>query len=89
MTERTLRELDGEITQIDGRDGVFFDCPCCTPTHGICATWSGPSLYPSGAVWRLEGEPNLDELTLTPSIDCSSSGHCTFHGWVQGGKVRW
>lgn len=74
MNERPLFELNGRITKIDNQgqicEGVVFLCPLCPWTHSIIATWSGPSLYQSGAVWRLQSAPEIDVLTLSPSINC-------------------
>lgn len=89
MNERRLSNLNGEITQVNGLAAVFFDCPCCVDRpHSIVASWAG-SLFEDAAAWRLESEPDLDVLTLSPSIDCTASGTCTFHGFVRNGMVQW
>lgn len=35
-------------------------------------------------LWQRTGE-NFDDLTLTPSVDASASGH--WHGWITNGEV--
>jgi hypothetical protein len=39
---------------------------------------------PPGIIWQRTGE-TFDDLTLTPSIDASPSGH--WHGYVTNGQV--
>jgi hypothetical protein len=90
MSERPLSELDPCFGPIDGARGLVFDCPVCegVKAHSIAVTFDPPSLFPSGAVWKLvDGNP--DTFTVSPSIDCSGSGTCSFHGFVDKGVVRW
>lgn len=111
MNEKPLSELDAHISQLDdeggGSRGVWFTCPSCAhQRHSIYVPWSGKSPYLSGAIWQLQSEPQLDVLTLSPSVNCDvtptyhagmsseeralqEQSRCRFHGWVQGGKVRW
>jgi hypothetical protein len=76
MNERWLRELNGNIRQIQQSSGtttaVRFTCPKCPEEyrHSITVSWAGPSLFRSGAVWKLESAPDIDVLTLSPSINC-------------------
>jgi hypothetical protein len=76
MPECSLKELGGRIARFERpkgvSEGVVFRCPTCPDEwrHSIVVTWSGPSLYPSGAVWTLESAPETSALTLSPSINC-------------------
>jgi hypothetical protein len=76
MSERTLAELDASIRTIRNENGnsvgVRFRCPTCPDSHRhhVTVTWSGPSLYEGGAVWKLESAPELAVLTLSPSVNC-------------------
>jgi Family of unknown function (DUF6527) len=36
--------------------------------------------------WKIQGEPDLETLTITPSIDASASGH--WHGFITNGEIR-
>jgi hypothetical protein len=79
----------------DGVDqrGVRFSCPACLDEHGdsyhqITVPWAAPSPFSNGHLWTLV-DSNPETLTLSPSVDCTLGGGCKFHGWVQGGMVRW
>lgn len=39
-------------------------------------------------VWRKTGD-SIENITLAPSIDCTGSESCKFHGFVQNGIVKW
>jgi hypothetical protein len=84
VSARKLSELNAELES----DCLWFDCPVCSPTHSIVVGWTTPSPYNAGRTWQLV-DALYDSLTLSPSIDCSQGGSCTFHGWVQNGMVRW
>lgn len=92
MPSKPLRELHGEITSFAERstklDVLYFVCPVCTNGHGIVVSWEPPSLFPSGAIWKKSGS-SIDDLTITPSINCAIGDGCTFHGWVRDGQVVW
>jgi hypothetical protein len=74
------------------RIGVSFDCPCCRKTrlmilfrNTIGPTLSAwPYLCLGDKFWDRQGE-TFDDLTLSPSIDCSKSGH--WHGFITAGEV--
>lgn len=67
--------------------------------HYILVFFSNPknaTPAPESARRRNDGTPNplwtmsgstLDDLTLSPSIDCTRGGGCTFHGFVSSGNV--
>ena len=93
MAERRLSELEGEFfdLKVDGVVGraLHFLCPACGGLHSIVAPISGRSPFDSGAMWSLEGTEDIETATLRPSIDCSKSGSCSFHGFVTNGSVTW
>jgi hypothetical protein len=37
--------------------------------------------------WLMTGT-SIDDLTLSPSVDCTKGGGCSFHGFVQNGDAR-
>ncbi len=92
MPERKLTELDPAWVAEDGqRVGVSFECPADDGAHGIGVPfvkcdWSEGN--DSKAVWQKTGE-TFEDLSLSPSIDCTKSGYCKFHGWVKNGIVSW
>lgn len=102
--DRSLRELDGELVSVSGRpqqeDCLLFTCPVCRTEsgeltgHGIMVSFRPPSLFPNGCVWGLVSGASVDDMSLSPSINCNVivNGHesdCKFHGWVTDGRVRW
>jgi hypothetical protein len=36
--------------------------------------------------WHMVGT-SIDDLTLSPSVDCTKGGGCSFHGWVLNGEA--
>lgn len=93
------RHLSREQVVASGEEpiGIAFWCPACDPTHRIAIPMSA---CPPGQNWlggadapRWDGAAPADrdpaKLTISPSIDCSGSGSCTFHGWIRGGVVTW
>ncbi len=72
--------------------GVAFWCPHCRATRlaVLFRNPVGPPLsdWPHVGLgdkfWERQGE-TFEDLTLTPSIDCSKSGH--WHGFVTAGDV--
>lgn len=89
LTEREPRWIkrDGAI------DGVSFDCPCakcltavapCVPRRVYVLFAASPEETADERRWGKTGE-TFDNLTLTPSIDMSASGH--WHGFLQNGDL--
>jgi len=112
VNARKLTDLHGRITRFSRGDGsspegVVFDCPSCAKDnrrHSICVTWEQPSLFKSGAVWKLEGAADVVTLTVSPSINCDVpteyvdedtgkreiiESDCKFHGFIRNGEVTW
>lgn len=113
MNARRLSDLHGRITRFTTQDsgaspeGVVFTCPSCEKDnrrHSICVTWEPPSLFASGAVWKLEGSADVETLTVSPSINCdvpivvvdpdtgkkeTVESDCKFHGFIRNGEVTW
>lgn len=81
------------------RVGLTFECPHCRTQrlgvvfhHGASAAIEDQYILARlGAdgtrhIWDLSGQDNFETLTLSPSVDCSASGH--WHGHVQNGEIR-
>lgn len=78
------------------RDGLTFLCPCCLKTRlgilfeppidpdGLREKFQLGDLHIGEKVWRRERGETFDDLTLSPSIDCSESGH--WHGHICTGE---
>lgn len=93
-----LTELNPRFVQYNGqRLGITFDCPHCRKQRlGVAFQHQGLehiesqailSVSPNTKIWtETNPEPDtFENLTLTPSIDCSSSGH--WHGFITNGEV--
>lgn len=99
MNSRPLSELNGAMLRYNDRadEMLLFTCPACASGHSILVCFQPPSIYDSGAVWKLSGM--MPNITVTPSIDCSvpwtdekgitHPPSCKFHGWVRNGVVEW
>lgn len=76
--------------------GIQFDCPRCQPyPHGLMVTFEGRGALDHQGSHGSKGQPTrwsvsgsgFDDLTLTPSIDATAGGGCTFHGFITNGQV--
>lgn len=69
------------------RHGFTFLCPHCLSERLGCEFKASPMPYIKAApqLWAVTGE-GFSDLTVTPSIDASSSGH--WHGFITNGEVR-
>lgn len=87
MAEKRLSELSPEFEL----DRLFFECPACEKPHSIRIPMSlegkGKDMWGS-PIWKRVGN-TVDDLTISPSINCSSPGGCQFHGWIKKGVVSW
>jgi len=81
------------------RIGLTFICPCCKGTKretrlGIAFHHAGHEAMEDAYIkahdgknrfiWTEDGE-TFDNLTVTPSIDASASGH--WHGFITAGAI--
>jgi hypothetical protein len=77
--------------------GISFDCPCCRRVRlAVAIHLDGTALdpepdtlqvFPAGErIWTLAGGASFNDVSLTPSVDASSSGH--WHGFITGGEIR-
>jgi hypothetical protein len=53
-------------------DALREDGDDCVPCEQTCA-------------WKMSGGPDLDSITITPSLDASKSGH--WHGHITNGAI--
>lgn len=81
------------VDSLADAQGIRFDCP--KDSHAIEVTFAGRGVADEQGSRDHEGKPSrwtvsgtsLDDLTLTPSIDGTRGGGCTFHGFVTSGDV--
>lgn len=79
--------------------GITFGCPHCHETGqrlaiaihidgtGIDPDPLNPQQFPTDErIWTVAGGDSFDNLSLSPSIDASASGH--WHGYITGGEIR-
>jgi uncharacterized protein DUF6527 len=93
--ERDGRVYLHHVSAFGEAHGIYFLCPHCyrknsgpVGTHGIMV-WgedmgAPDHAHPRPARWKFSGT-NFDDLTLTPSIDVSTS--CGWHGWITNGEA--
>lgn len=85
----TSNESNGEIV------GLTFDCPHCRVKRlgvlfhadghpAIKSTEPSTILGNSKTIWTLTGT-SFNDLSLTPSIDASKTGH--WHGHIKNGEI--
>jgi hypothetical protein len=78
------------------RVGLTFDCPHCRQVRlGVSFHRRGREAIDDGYIharspstehiWALDGA-DFEDLTLSPSIDASASGH--WHGFITNGEVK-
>jgi hypothetical protein len=74
-------------------DGIAFQCPVCSDGHMLLVWFRGrvPDLYFPG--WKSEGPKgwipsgsSIDNVSLTPSVDCATNYPGCWHGHVTNGE---
>jgi hypothetical protein len=74
--------------------GLTFRCPCNPACDTYLGIWfanpidggpAAPADCKPAPRWQRTGE-NFETLSVTPSIDASSSGH--WHGFIVSGEIR-
>jgi hypothetical protein len=80
----TLRDLNAKLIRQYRRDdtegpivGVSFDCPACVKPHRV--------YFSNDGRWTITGT-TIDDLSISPSIDCTRSG-CGFHRVITKGVL--
>lgn len=81
------------------RVGMTFECPHCRETGqrlAVALHLDGTNMDPDPdnpqqfaadeRIWTVVGGSGFEDLTLTPSIDASASGH--WHGFITNGGIR-
>jgi hypothetical protein len=77
-----------EVKTLAEANGVIFDCPKCGRHSVLCWDRTIPQPIPPGpGRWDMTGT-GIADLTLSPSVDLSTSGiGCLWHGWVKNGDA--
>lgn len=79
--------------------GITFECPCkpdCPSRLAVAIHMDGTNFDPDPSnpqqfeagetIWTVASGDSFENLSLTPSIDASSSGH--WHGLITEGEIR-
>lgn len=81
--------------------GITFECPCCAGKEtsvrlAIALHMDGTNFDPDPAnpqqlpsnelVWTIISGSSFGDISITPSIDASKSGH--WHGFITNGEIR-
>ena len=93
MVSVPLSSLDPSWFRKDGTV-IRFVCPVCPSGHSIIVPWSPPSPLKTGCLWTKVSGSTFEDLTLSPSIDCTKPfegvpATCRFHGFITDGQVSW
>lgn len=76
--------------------GVLFDCPKCR-NHSVMVGFRDRGVPPdvgtkdaagNQTLWHVAGGTGLEDLTLTPSVDCTPSNPNCWHGFITNGEVN-
>lgn len=76
--------------------GVEFDCPRCKNGHRIAVAFSGRGVLDHQASrdkngnptrWQVAGGTGLEDLSLSPSVDCTPSNPQCWHGHITNGEI--
>ena len=95
-----LTDLDPRFFEVRGqRVGITFDCPHCAESGqrlAIAVHLDGTNMDPDPEnpqqfaaderVWTIVGGDSFTDLSLSPSVDASKSGH--WHGFITEGEIR-
>ena len=77
------------------RVGFTFDCPHCRTSRLAVAVHDAghkiiseqePEVYHPGYVWQITEGTDFHDITITPSVDASKSGH--WHGCIIKGEAQ-
>lgn len=74
--------------------GILFDCPKCR-NHSVQVAFAGRAVADHHGTHASDGRPTrwqvsgsaFDDLTLTPSVDCTPSDPNCWHGHITNGEV--
>lgn len=95
-----LSDLDPRWYSVtgDARHGMTFECPHCLGTGArlaIALHVDGTNFDPDPTsrqqfaaderVWQIVAGTGFDDISLSPSVDASASGH--WHGFITGGMA--
>ena len=87
-----------QVATLADAQGIEFDCPRCTGqrSHRIQVAFRGRGVLDHQGSRSHDGKPSrwqvaagsgLDDLTLTPSIDCTHSDPKCWHGFITRGEI--
>jgi hypothetical protein len=87
---RDGREFLPHVLSLAEAQGVMFECPACGK-HSVLTWFKGRGVpdtaSPGPGRWAPSGT-GLSDLTLSPSVDLSTSASpCKWHGWVKNGDA--
>lgn len=96
-TERIteMRERQIEVATLAEAQGLRMRCPVCKD-HRLAVAFAGRGVLDHHGSQNRDGKPSrwqvagsgYDDLTLHPSVDCTSAHrpNC-WHGWIKSGEV--
>jgi hypothetical protein len=85
-----------EVQGLAEAQAIFMDCPKCQRTHSIMIAFANRGVLDHQGTRSSDGRPTrwqvvsgagFDDLTLSPSIDCTHSDPNCWHGFIKNGEV--
>lgn len=92
---RAMQLVMPHVETLAEAQGVMLDCPKCRnhsviiafADRGVKDNWGTRSSDGRPTRWQVVGGTGLNDLTLSPSIDCTPSNPNCWHGFITNGEV--
>lgn len=83
-----------QVQALPDAQGIEFDCPKCR-NHRIHIAFAGRGVADHHGTHAADGRPTrwqvtgtgFDDITLTPSVDCTPSNPNCWHGFITNGEI--
>ena len=97
VEEMCIRTYLPSVPTLAEAQGILINCPKCqnSQAHRISIAFAGRGVLDHQATVSSDGRPTrwtvtgtgMDDLTLTPSIDCTSRNPNCWHGFITAGDI--
>jgi len=92
---RRMQLVMPKASSLADAQGLMLDCPKCR-SHSIIIAFADRGVKDDWAThdssgrptrWRIVGGAGLEDLSLSPSIDCTPSNPACWHGFITDGEA--